>query len=205
MGLGTHECIHLTEHKTFAKMKNEQIANLLAQIATNQIDENEVADILREQYNAMPCDEPENRFYDRLFAATRINRANKSVMDGFKTAVCKMLMNLTKGYESYTKIIGSRMYKLYYTLSYHWERLHLPELTDEQLVTMSPAEINAYNEKRQKLLEWQQLHDAITELENKLAPMKLELKGKSEALAALMPNSKCIHRTPVLQTTTTDE
>ena len=51
MGLGTHECIHLTEHKTFAQMKNEQIANLLAQIATNQIDENEVADILREQYS----------------------------------------------------------------------------------------------------------------------------------------------------------
>ena len=186
-------------------MKNEQIANLLAQIATDQIEENQVVNILKEQYEAMPCSEPENRDYDKLFAATRISKANKSVMEGYKRIVIEAIRKLVKGYESFTINIGTRMFKFYYQTTCHWERVHLPELTDEQLANMTDSEIKAYNEKRQKLLEWQQLYDKVSELEKTLAPMKLELRGKSEALAVLMPTSKCIHRTPVLQTTTTDE
>ncbi len=186
-------------------MKNEQIANLLAQIATNQIEENQVVDILKEQYEAMPCTEEENRDYDRLFAATRISKANKSVMEGYKRAVIEVIKKLAKGYESITVNIGSRMFKFYYQTTCHWERVHLPQLTDEQCADMTESEIKAYNDKRQKLLEWQKLADEVSELEKTLAPMKLELRGKSEALAVLMPTSKCIHRTPVLQTTTADE
>ena len=186
-------------------MKNEQIANLLAQIATDQIEENQVVDILKEQYEAMPFDEPENRDYDKLFAATRISKANKSIVDGYKRAVIEAIKKLAKGYESITINLGTRMFKYYYQTTCHWERVHLPELTDGQLANITDSEIKAYNDKRQKLLEWQQLYDDVAELEKKLAPMKLELRGKSEALAILMPTSKCIHRTPVLQTTTTDD
>ena len=186
-------------------MKNEQIANLLAQIATNQIEENQVVDILKEQYEAMPCSEEENRDYDRLFAATRISKANKSVVEGYKRIVIETIRKFVKGYESITINIGTRMFKFYYQINCHWERVHLPELTAEQLANMTESEIRAYNEKRQKLLEWQQLYSEVTEQEKKLAPKKLELRGKSEALAILMPTSKCIQRTPVLQTITTEE
>ena len=188
-----------TTHKTFATMKNEQIANLLAQIGNDRIEENEVVNILKEQYDAMPCEEEENREFDRLFAATRISKANKTVMEGYKRIVIEAIKKLTKGYESITVNIGLRMFKFYYQISCHWERVHLPELTDEQRSTMTESEIKAYEEKREKLLEWHQLFKEITDLEKKIAPMKPELKGKSDALAILMPTSKCIQHTPIVQ------
>jgi len=180
-------------------MKNEQIANLLAQIGNDQIEENEVVNILREQYDAMPCADPENRDYDRLFAATRISKANKTVVENYKRIVIEAIKKFTRGYESLTVNIGTRMFKFYYQTTCHWERVHLPELTNEQLGMMTESEIKAYNEKRQKLLEWQRLYSEITEQEKMIAPKKMELKGKTDALAILMPTSKCITRTPIVQ------
>ncbi len=180
-------------------MKNEQIANLLAQIGTDQLEENQVVNILRELYDAMPCSDPENRDYDRLFAATRISKANKSVLESLKSIVCKLMEKRTKGYEPVTANLGTRMFKFYYIPTYHWERVHLPELTDEQRTTMTDEEIEAYEKKHHKLLDWQQLFEEVNQLEKELAPKKLELRGKSEALAVLMPTSKSIRRSPVLQ------
>ena len=136
-----------TEHKTFTKMKNEVNrafeakkkelnAETMAQIAIDQIEENDIVTILSEVYDTMPNIDPEDsdgshRDYDRYFAANRISRANKSLLDKYKRIVCG-LMRGAKGSEPCTKVIGTRMFKLYYILSYTWQNLRLPDKPEEE-------------------------------------------------------------------------
>ena len=173
-------------------------ANTLAQLAVDQIEENDIVNILCGMYEAMPCEESENRDFDRLFAANRLSKANKALLDKFKKIVFE-LMKSPKGNEPRTVVLGTRMFKLYYTGSYHFERVHLPELTDEQLQKMSREQIKIEGDKRDLLDEQHDLYQEITELENQLNPKKCRLKGINEALATMMPDSKAIHYTPVLQ------
>ena len=173
-------------------------ANTLAQLALDQIEENDIVNLLNDMYEQLSGEDIENRDYDRLFAANRLSKANKVLLDKFKKVVYD-LMKGPKDNESRTKIIGTRMFKLYYNSTYFWEKCRLPELTDEQRRKMTPGEIEAYELKRKKLIERNELYQQIAELEQKLGPMKLVMKGMNEALGALMPSSKCIHRTPVLQ------
>lgn len=186
------------KHKTFAKMNQSLDANTLAQLALDQIEENDIVNLLNDMYEQLSGEDIENRDYDRLFAANRLSKANKVLLDKFKKVVYD-LMKGPKDNESRTKIIGTRMFKLYYNSTYFWEKCRLPELTDEQRRKMTPGEIEAYELKRKKLIERNELYQQIAELEQKLGPMKLVMKGMNEALGALMPSSKCIHRTPVLQ------
>ena len=72
-------------------MATQLNAELLAQMANDQIEVNEVANILDGMYDEMPCDEPENRDYMRLFAANRLGKANDSEISKFKKAIIGLL------------------------------------------------------------------------------------------------------------------
>lgn len=187
-----------SQAQNFCNMNQSLDANTLAQLALDQIEENDIVNLLNDMYEQLSCEDIENRDYDRLFAAHRLSKANKVLLDKFKKVVYE-LMKGPKDNEAQTKVIGTRMFKLYYTSTYLWEKCRLPELTDEQREKMTAGEIEAYETRRKKLIERNALYQQIAELEQKLGPMKLLLKGMNEALGALMPTSKCIHRTPVLQ------
>ena len=167
-------------------------------MANDQIEVNEVENILDGMYTQMPCDEPENRDYDRLFAANRLGKANDSEIKKFKKTIIDLLQR-PNDYKPQTICLGSRMFKFYYTPSYHFERVNLPELNDEQLALMTYEERKFEADKRDLLDEHHDLYREIEELESKLAPKKAKLRGINEALAAMMPKSKAIHYTPVLQ------
>ena len=167
-------------------------------MANDQIEVNEVENILDGMYTQMPCDEPENRDYDRLFAANRLGKANDSEIKKFKKTIIDLLQR-PNDYKPQTICLGSRMFKFYYTPSYHFERVNLPELNDEQLALMTYEERKFETDKRDLLDEHHDLYREIEELESKLAPKKAKLRGINEALAAMMPKSKAIHYTPVLQ------
>ena len=91
------------------------------------------------------------------------------------------------------------MIKFYYTPTAHFERVNLQELTDEQLAKMTGDEKKFEGDKRDLLQEHHELFREIEDLETQLAPKKAKLRGINEALIAMMPKSKAIHYTPVLQ------
>lgn len=179
-------------------MAKQLDANLLAQMANDQIEVNEVVNILDGMYDEMPCDESEDRDYMRLFAANRLGKANDSEISKFKKAIIGLLQR-PNDHSPQTICLGTRMVKFYYTPSYHFERVFLPELTEEQLESMTYEEVKAEGEKRDLLDEQHELFREITDLEEKLAPKKAKLRGVNEALAVMMPKSKAIHYTPVVQ------
>ena len=173
-------------------------ANLLAQMANDQIEVNEVAEILDGMYNEMPIGESDDRDYMRLFAANRLGKANDAELSKFKKTIAKLLER-PNDHSPQTLNFGTRMIKFYYNPSYHFERVNLPELTEEQLKQMTAEEVKAEDDKRDLLDEHHELFREIEDLEKQLAPKKAKLRGINEALAALMPKSKAIHYTPVLQ------
>jgi hypothetical protein len=179
-------------------MAKQLNAELLAQMANDQIEVNEVANILDGMYSEMPCDESEDRDYLRLFAANRLGKANDTEISKFKKAIICLLQR-PNDHSPQTICVGTRMVKFYYTPSYHFERVFLPELTDEQLEQLTYEEAKAEGEKRDLLDEHHDLYREIEDLEAQLAPKKAKLRGINEALAAIMPKSKAIHYTPVLQ------
>lgn len=187
-----------TEHKTFKTMQNIIDANLLAQMASDQIEVNEVVNILDGMYQQMPCDDPEGRDYQLLVAANRLYKANDAEVSKFKKAVVALLER-PNDHSAQTIQFGARLIKFYYTPTYHFERVFLPELTDEQLEDMSPEEIKAEGSKRDLLNEMHDLYREIADIEAQLAPKKAKLRGVNEALAAMMPKSKAIHYSPVVQ------
>ena len=172
--------------------------DLLAQMANDQIEVNEVTNILDGMYAQIPCDESENRDYARLFAACRLDKANDAEIKKFKKTIIDMLQR-PNDHKPQTIVIGTRMFKFYYTPSYHFEHVNLPDLTDEQLAPMTHEERKFEGDKRDLLDEQHELYRDIEELEAKIAPKKAKLRGINEALAAMMPKSKAIHYTPVLQ------
>jgi len=179
-------------------MATQLNAELLAQMANDQIEVNEVANILDGMYNEMPCDESEDRDYMRLFAANRLGKANDTEISKFKKAIIGLLQR-PSDHSPQTVCIGTRMVKFYYSPSYHFERVFLPELTNDQLKQMTYDERKAEGEKRDLLDEQHDLFREIADLETQLAPKKAKLRGINEALAAMMPKSKAIHYTPVVQ------
>ncbi|MCR5504256.1 MAG: hypothetical protein K6E94_01585 [Elusimicrobiaceae bacterium] len=189
-----------------AKMLEVINASILAQMANDQIEEVEVSNLIKEQCEsiALRPDGSEEGDYDRLFAANRLNKASKAVLDKFRERVIGLMKKLSDN-ESITKIIGSRMYKFYYTLTTHFERVHLPELTAEQIEKMTPEQLKLEGMKRDMLDEQHELYHEIEAIEKALSPKKIRLKGLNEALAVMMPDSKAIKRTPVLQVSTVVE
>lgn len=185
-----------TEHKTFEKMNKELNAATLAQIAIDQVEENDIINLLSDMYDTMPAidpDDPEgvNRDYDRYFAANRLSRANKVLLDKFKKIVYELLKS-PKGNEPCTKIIGTRVFKLYYTTSYTWEKCRMPEKPEAEK-TDKDRQID------RELALFNELYQQYNEAETALNILKQKKKAAEETLAALMPTSKCIHRTPVMQ------
>lgn len=67
------------------------------------------------------------------------------------------------------------------------------------LVRVVYDEVKAESEKRNLLDEQHELFREIADLETQQAPKKAKLRGINEALAAMMPKSKAIHYTPVVQ------
>ncbi len=184
--------------KHFATMQDIINAGLLAQMAQDQIEVNEVVNILDGMYNQMPNDNSEERDYQRLFAANRLGKANDVEISKFKKAIVGLLQR-PNDHAPQTISVGTRMVKFYYTPSYHFERVNLPEPTDEQLAQMSYEERKVEGDKRDLLDEQHWLYREIAEIEAQLAPKKAKLRGVNEALAAMMPKSKAIHYTPVVQ------
>ena len=171
-------------------------AETMAQIAIDQIEENDIVDILSEMYDTMPNIDPEdpdgtNKDYDRYFAANRISRANKSLLDKFKKIVYD-LMRGPKGSEPCTKVIGTRMFKLYYNTSYTWQNLRLPDKPEDEKTDKD-------RQIEQELALFNDLNEQCNNVETTYNILKQKKKASEETLAALMPNSKCIHRTPVMQ------
>ena len=179
-------------------MQNTIDANLLAQMANDQIEVNEVVNILDGMYRQMPCNEPEDRDYQLLVAANRLGKANDAEISKFKKAIIALLRR-PNDHTPQTISIGTRMIKLYFTPSYHFERVFLPEPTDEQLQQMTREECKAEGDKHDLLDEQHELYREIADIEAQLAPKKAKLRGINEALAAMMPKSKAIHYTPVVQ------
>ena len=171
---------------------------MLAQLANDQIEVNEVVNILDGMYKQMPCAEIEDRDYLNLCAANRLGKANDAEISKFKKAVIALLER-PNDHRAQTIPFGARMIKFYYTQSYHFERVFLPELTPEQLAELSYEECKAECEKRDLLNEQHELSREIAEMEAQLDPKKAKLRGINEALAAMMPKSKAIHYTPVVQ------
>ena len=167
-------------------------------MANDQIEVNEVVNILDDLYQQMPCDESDDRDYLQLCAANRLGKANDAEISKFKKVVLELLQR-PNDYTSQTVTVGARMIKLYYTPSFHFERVNLPELTDEQLAEMTPDERKAEGDKRELLDEQHELYREIADLEAQLVPKKAKLRGINEAIAAMMPKSKAIHYTPVVQ------
>lgn len=177
-------------------MTKELNANTLAQIAIDQIEENDTVNILSDMYDAMPNIDPEdpngiNRDYDRYFAANRISRANKSLLDKYKKIVYG-LMRGSKGSEPCTKIIGTRMFKLYYNTSYTWQNLRLPNKPEEE-------KTDKERQIEQEFAQFTDLNEQCDNAETALNILKQKKRASEETLATLMPNSKCIHRNPVMQ------
>ena len=167
-------------------------------MANGQMEEIEVSNLLNDLYTQMPCDEPERKDYDRLCAANRLNRANESLLKKFKAKVYELLRS-PKDNEARTVVVGPWMIKLYYNISQHFERVHLPELTDEQLEKMTEAQREKEGKKRDLLEDLRVLNEMATDKERELSLLKLEIKGVNEQLAVLMPDSKAIKYTPVIQ------
>ena len=180
----------------FEAKKQELNAETLAKIAIDQIEENDIVNILSELYDNMPSIDPEdpdgnNRDYDRYFAANRISRANKSLLDKYKKIVYD-LMKGPKGSEPCTKVYGTRMFKLYYIISYTWQNLHLPDKSEEEKTDKD-------RQIEKELALFNELNEQCSNAETAYNILKQKKKASEETLAALMPNSKCIHRTPVMQ------
>ena len=173
-------------------------SEMLAQMANGQMEENEVSNLLNDLYAQMPCDDPGRKDYDRLFAANRLDRANESLLKKFKAKVYE-LMKSPRDNEARTMIIGPWMVKLYYNISQHFERVHLPDLTDEQLEKMTDAQREKEGKKRDLLDDLRLLNEMVSDKERELSLLKLEVKGINEQLAILMPDSKAIKYTPVVQ------
>lgn len=134
----------------------------------------------------------------QLFAANRLGKANDLEISKFKKAIIGLLQR-PNDHSPQTVCIGTRMVKFYYSPSYHFERVFLPELTDDQLEQMTYDDVKAESEKRDLLDEQHELFREIADLETQQAPKKAKLRGINEALAAMMPKSKAIHYTPVVQ------
>lgn len=179
-------------------MQNSIDANILAQMANDQIEVNEVVNILDGMFRQMPCDASEDRDYLQLVAANRLGKANDAEISKFKKAVIALLQR-PNDHTPQTINFGARTIKFYYTPSFHFERVFLPELTDEQLEQLTHEERKAEFDKRDLLNEQHELFREIDDIEAQLAPKKAKLRGINEALAAMMPKSKAIHYTPVLQ------
>ena len=172
-------------------MQNEINAKLLAQIGTDQIEENEVVTILNGICQEMPCVAPDEQEYDRLYAVNRINKASKSLVDSFKGKVIELLKG-PRGNESRTKTIGTRMFKLYYNMVYTWENLRLKKKSEEEK-TEKDREIE------EALATYKEKREAIQKKEAELRILKQEKKVAEEKLATLLPDSECIKYSPVLQ------
>ena len=173
-------------------------ANLLAQAANDQLEVNEVANILDGMYKQMPCDDPEDRDYLHLCAANRLGKANDAEISKFKKAVIALLKR-PNDYSAQTIQFGARLIKFYYTPTAHFEKVNLPELTEEQLSKMTEGEIKFEMDKRKLLKKHHELYREIKAIESQLNPKKAQLRGDIEALIAMMPKSKAIDYTPVLQ------
>ena len=97
-----------------------------------------------------------------------------------------------KGSEPCTKVYGTRMFKLYYIISYTWQNLHLPDKPEEEKTDKD-------RQIEKELALFNELNEQCSNAETAYNILKQKKKASEETLAALMPNSKCIHRTPVMQ------
>lgn len=172
-------------------MQNVINANLLAHVVNEEIETKDLTEVLKTVYNEIPCDAPEEQEYNQLIAANSLSKANKSLYDSFRNHTITLLKG-PKGNESVTKVVGSRMIKLYYNTSYAWQNYRLEKKSE------------AEKTEKDRLIETElatlkDLTKQLLEAEVRVSTLKAKKKASEETLAALLPDSKCIHYSPVLQ------
>ena len=173
-------------------------ANILAQIAINNIEETEVTNIFSDMVEALPCQTPDHHAYDQLFAANQLTKAAKATLDTFKNRVIELLKK-RRTKDSVTITLGTRMFKFYYNRYFTWENLHLQPKKDET------DEEKAFRQKVEAALaDYNEKLEAIHDTEADLRILKQQKKVAEETLAVLLPGSDCIKYTPVLQVSATE-
>ena len=173
-------------------MTNIIDAKLLAQVATDQLEDNEVVTILNDICTEMPSELPENRDYDRLYVANRLCKANKTLVEKYRRIVLDLMRSSNKGHTSVTRNIDGHLFKLYYLISYTWQNLRLKEKPEEEMTEEDKAIKQAHD-------KYVRLYDEIEAMETKLRIHKQDMKTTGDILASLLPKSDCIKPNPVLQ------
>ena len=174
-------------------------ANLLAQVAINNIEEDEVTNIVSSMVEKIPCQTPNHQAYDHLFAANQLSKAAKATLDIFKGRVVELLKK-RRSKDSVTITLGTRMFKFYYNRFFTWENLHPQAKKDE-----TPDEMELRLKVEKALKKYNETREEISTKESDLRILKQEKKVAEETLAALLPNSDCIKYTPVLQVSSLTE
>ena len=173
-------------------MTNIIDAKLLAQVATDQLEDNEVVTLLNDICTEMPSELPENRDYDRLYVANRLCKANKTLVEKYRRIVLDLMRSSNKGHTSVTRNIDGHLFKLYYLISYTWQNLRLKEKPEEEMTEEDKAIKQAHD-------KYVSLFDEIEAMETKLHIYKQDMKTTGDILASLLPKSDCIKYSPVLQ------
>ena len=166
-------------------------ANILAQVVNNEIEAQDLVDILKTMYNEIPCEELEDEEYNKLIAANCLSKANKNLYETFRKRIIDLLKG-PKGNESVTVNVGTRMVKLYYNTAYTWQNYRAEKKKEEEKT------------EKDRLIEtelavFKELAAQLVEAEVRVSTLKAKKKASEETLAALLPDSKCIHYSPVLQ------
>ena len=174
-------------------------ANILAQMANNEIENENVLELVGRDLNNATIENESFTALDKIRAVNSL----KVVM----TAAVEALRPLAK--EQFEQLFGANclgdrtfrngIFRRYDTFTYTWENVRMGELTAEQKEKMTAKEIESYEKTRATLNERNELYKQVKELEKEMAELKPRLKGLNETLAAMLPESKAIKRKTVFQ------
>ena len=182
-------------------MKKEINAELLAQMALDQIEEIEVTQLLNDMIQSMPLpgrddtSAPDDHTgdYCRLYAANRLSRASHAVCEKLKKVIISLLQTQSPK-QAVTLTFGSRMFKFYYNRTFTWENLHPKERENE---TIDERELRLKVEEQLKV--YNEACENIAKVDQMLRKYRRDKSAAEETLADLLPDSKCIKYSPVLQ------
>ncbi len=173
-------------------------ASILAQMANNEIGNEEVLTLLGSDLDAATISESPFTALDKLRAANALKVATSAAVEAFRPLAKEQFQQLF-GDEPGDQPYHNGFFRMYDTFTYTWENVRLSELTNEQRSKMTLQEIATYEVTRDTLQRRNELFKHIKAIERELAPLKPQLKGLNESLATLLPDSKAIHRKTVIQ------
>lgn len=174
-------------------------ANLLAQIAKSEIEKDEVLAIIGREINNAAINDEAFTPLDKLRVANSLKVVTSAAEEDLRPLAKAQFQELYGEDYIGTGTFRNGAFRQYETLTYTWENVRMPELTEEQKQKMTKDEIEKYETARETLAARNALFKRIKDIEAELAPLKPQLKGLNESLAAMLPTSKAIHRKIVFQ------